>query len=50
MHASEVIESSIDGTVRLLPRRERADVATELHSLLHEELPAQAKGVGTCPR
>jgi hypothetical protein len=42
MHATEVIESYINDTVRLLPRRQRDDVATELRSLLNEELRAQA--------
>ena len=32
MHATEVIEAYIDDTVRLLPRRQRHDVATELLS------------------
>ena len=46
MHASEVIETYIDDTVRLLPRRHRDDVATELGSLLNEELHARAQGSG----
>lgn len=46
MHASEVIETYIDDTVRLLPRRQRDDVATELRSLLNEELHARAQGSG----
>jgi len=49
MHATEVIETYIDDTVRLLPRRERDDVATELRSLLNEELHAQAQESGRPP-
>ena len=48
MHATEVIETYIDDTVRLLPRRLRNDVATELRSLLNEELPARTQESG-CP-
>jgi len=48
MHATEVIEKYIDDTVRLLPRRQRDDVATELRSLLNEELHARAQESG-CP-
>ena len=43
MHASEVIETYIDDTVRLLPKRQRDDVASELRSLLNEELHARAQ-------
>jgi hypothetical protein len=46
MSADEVIETYIDDTVRLLPRRQRADVATELGSLLSEELNARARESG----
>jgi hypothetical protein len=46
MHASEVIETYIDDTVRFLPRRQRVDVATELGSLLNDELQARAKQSG----
>jgi hypothetical protein len=49
MHATEVIETYIDDTVRLLPRRQRADVATELRSLLNEELNARAQESGRPP-
>jgi hypothetical protein len=49
MHASEVIETYIDDTVRLLPRRQRDDVATELRSLLNEELQARAQESGRPP-
>jgi len=48
MNAAEVIETYIDNTVRLLPRRQRDDVATELRSLLNEELHARAEESG-CP-
>ena len=49
MHATEVIETYIDDTVRLLPRRQREDVATELRSLLNEELHARAQESGRPP-
>jgi hypothetical protein len=49
MRATEVIESYINDTVRLLPRRHRDDVATELRSLLNEELQAQAQESGRPP-
>ena len=49
MHATEVIETYINDTVRLLPRRQRDDVATELRSLLNEELHAQAQERGARP-
>jgi hypothetical protein len=49
MHATEVIETYIDDTVRLLPRRQRDDVATELRSLLNEELHARAQESGRPP-
>jgi len=49
MHATEVIETYIDDTVRFLPRRQRDDVATELRSLLNEELHAQAQESGRPP-
>ncbi len=46
MHANEVIEMYIDDIVRLLPRRQRGDVATELRALLSEELHARAASSG----
>lgn len=46
MTPSELIEAYLDDTVRLLPRRLREDVATELRSLLHEDLQARAEGLG----
>jgi hypothetical protein len=49
MHATEVIETYINDTMRLLPRRQRDDVATELRSLLNEELDAQAQESGRPP-
>ena len=49
MHASEVIETYIDDTVRFLPRRQRDDVAAELRSLLNEELHARAQESGRPP-
>jgi hypothetical protein len=49
MRATEVIEMYIDDTVRLLPRRQRDDVATELRSLLNEELHARARESGRPP-
>jgi hypothetical protein len=49
MNATEVIETYIGETVRLLPRRQRNDVATELRSLLNEELDARAQESGRPP-
>jgi hypothetical protein len=46
MHASEVIEAYINDIVRLLPRRQRDDVAAELRTLLNEELHARAGELG----
>lgn len=44
-----MIETYINDTVRLLPRRQRGDVATELRSLLDEELQARAQESGRSP-
>lgn len=49
MRATEVIETYIDDTVRLLPRRQRDDVAAELRTLLNEELRARAQQSGRAP-
>ncbi len=49
MHATEVIEAYIDDIVRLLPRRQRDDVAAELRTLLNEELHARAQESGRSP-
>jgi hypothetical protein len=49
MHANEVIEAYIDDIVRLLPRRQRDDVAVELRTLLSEELSAKARESGRPP-
>jgi hypothetical protein len=49
MNASQVIETYIDDTVRLLPRRQRTDVACELRSLLTEELHLRAQRSGESP-
>jgi hypothetical protein len=49
MHATEVIETFIEDTARFLPRRQRDDVATELRSLLSEELQARAQESGRPP-
>lgn len=46
MNSQTVIEAYIDDTVRLLPRRQRADVARELRSLFDEELEARARKSG----
>jgi hypothetical protein len=46
MNADEVIETYVDDTVRLLPRRQRDDVAAELRALLSEELSARARDSG----
>src|SRR5215470_4119368 len=48
MQANDVIEMYVDDTVRLLPKRQRNDVATELRNLLNEELCARAAELG-CP-
>lgn len=49
MHAIDVIELYINETVRLLPKRQRKDVALELRTLLGEELQSQAKETGQPP-
>ena len=49
MRATEVIEAYINDTVRLLPRRQRDDVAAELRTLLNEELHARAQESGYPP-
>ena len=49
MHVTEVIEAYIDDIVRLLPRRQRDDVAAELRTLLNEELHARAQESGRSP-
>jgi hypothetical protein len=49
MHATDVIETYIDDTVRLLPRRQRDDVTAELRTLLSEELHARAQESGRSP-
>jgi hypothetical protein len=46
MNVDEVIEMYIDDTVRLLPRRQREDVAAELRGLLNEELSTRAQESG----
>src|SRR6516165_7657101 len=43
MRADQVIEMYVDDTVRLLPRRQRDDVAAELCALLNDELNARAR-------
>ncbi len=49
MHATELIEAYIDDVVRLLPKRQRDDVAAELRTLLNEELHARARESGRSP-
>jgi hypothetical protein len=49
MNADQVIERYVEETVRLLPRRQRDDVAAELHALLNEELSARAAESGHPP-
>lgn len=49
MNATEVIEAYLDDIVRLLPRRQRDDVAVELRSLLNEELHARTRESGRSP-
>ena len=46
MSATDVIETYVLDVVRLVPRRQRTDVATELRSLLTEELLARAEQSG----
>jgi hypothetical protein len=42
MNPDHLIQSYVDDVTRLLPRRQRRDVAAELHTLLTEELAAKA--------
>ena len=49
MNATEVIEIYIGDTARLLPGSQREDVATELRSLLNEELQVRALESGRPP-
>ena len=49
MNADEVIETYVDDTVRLLPRRQRDDVAAELRALLNEEMNGRALASGRAP-
>ncbi len=49
MRATEVIEAYISDIVRLLPRRQRNDVAAELRTLLNEELHARVQEFGSSP-
>ena len=49
MHALEVIEAYVDDIVRLLPWRQRDDVAAELRALLNEELLARSHESGRLP-
>jgi hypothetical protein len=46
MRTTEVIEAYIEDVGRLLPGRQRVDVAAELRSLLNEELQARARESG----
>lgn len=46
MTAEKLIESYVDEVAQHLPRRQRDDVAFELHHLLHEELAAKAEAAG----
>ncbi len=48
MDATEVLEAYINDTVRLLPTRQRDDIAVELRSLLSDELQARSRESG-CP-
>ncbi|MEO3813109.1 hypothetical protein ABGB17_29250 [Sphaerisporangium sp. B11E5] len=49
MNANELIESYISDVARLLPRTQRADVARELRTLLHDELSDRAAEAGHDP-
>jgi hypothetical protein len=46
MNAEKLIESYVTEVAQRLPRRQRDDVAFELHALLHEELAAKAEAAG----
>lgn len=46
MNANELIESYVTDVAMKLPRKQRNDVAFELHSLLQEELQAKADAAG----
>jgi hypothetical protein len=49
MTAYQVTDIYIDDVVRLLPRRQRDDVAAELRALLSEELNARTRDLGRAP-
>ena len=49
MTANEVIDCYVSDITRLLPRKERNDVAFELHALLADELAAKASSDGREP-
>ncbi len=49
MNAIDVIEAYVDDIVRLLPWRQRDDVAAELRALLNEELHARGQESGRLP-
>jgi hypothetical protein len=46
MHADDLIERYVADVARLLPRRQRADVALELRTLLLDELQERAAAAG----
>ncbi|MEV0391298.1 hypothetical protein [Nonomuraea sp. NPDC050643] len=46
MNADDLIQSYVDDVARLLPRKQRRDVAAELRTLLTEELAARAAETG----
>ena len=49
MNPQELIDAYVDDVVRQLPRKQRADVGTELRELLSEELAAEAHASGKTP-
>src|SRR5262245_54962109 len=49
MNADQVIEIYIDDIVRLLPKRQRNDVAVELRALLFEGLHDRAREAARAP-
>lgn len=49
MDVGQIIESWVRDVAACLPRARRADVAFELHALLHEELAGRAAAAGRAP-
>ena len=49
MNANDLIDSYVADVARLLPRKQRDDVAFELRALLVEELDAKAEAAHRAP-